>query len=94
MTTLHILSRLLDDTTLQSLEHCLNTGDGILLSCDATYLALKPAFLDRHGQEFFALTPDVLARGLADDWPARIAQVDHGGFVELCLRFDKSLSWA
>lgn len=93
MSTLHILSRQLDDSTLQSLEHSLSANDAILLTCDAIYLALKPGFL-RHSQALFALEPDIAARGLNTDWPQAVTRVDHSGYVDLCIRFDKSLSWS
>lgn len=93
MSTLHIISRQLDAPTLASLQRCLNAGDSLLLSCDAVYLALRPEFLLNAG-DCTALACDVVARGLQALWPASIAQVDHGGFVDLCLRHGKSLSWA
>ncbi len=89
MSTLHIVSRQLDASTLASLQRSLNEGDALLLSCDGVYLALRPGF----ALPCVALAGDVEARGLQALWPAGVEQIDHAGWVELSLRHPKSLSW-
>lgn len=93
MSTLHIVSRRLDSDALGSLERSLNANDAVLLSCDGVYLALVSG-LAQSTQHCFALAADVSARGLATQWPGHVTQLDHAGFVELCVQHGKSLSWS
>lgn len=91
MTTLHILQRLEQGRLPGALTRGLADGDALLLTGDGVYAAFStraelPA-------ECLALADDVRARGLLPQWPAAIPLVDHGVFVDLCVRHDRSLSW-
>lgn len=91
MSTLHIVSCAPSSTsTLDALQRACGQQDGILLTGDGVYLGLQhPKLPAPH-----ALRPDVEARGLLAHWPANIPLVDHAGYVDLCIRFAKSLSWS
>lgn len=91
-TTLHIVSRLHEGHLPAALLRSLNSGDGLLLSGDAVYVALTAA--RELPPRVAALQPDVVARGLYARWPDSIPLVDHGGFVDLCVQYEKSLSWS
>jgi sulfur relay protein TusB/DsrH len=92
MNTLHILTRLHDNRLPQALQRSLESSDALLLSGDAVYAALsQPEALPA---DCHALVTDVEARGLRAQWPAGIALVDHGGYVDLCVQYTRSLSWS
>lgn len=91
--TLHLISHRLDEATLGSLWRSRSPADGLLLSGDAVYLALQPAFRAVAGT-CAALACDVEARGLSSLWPQSVVLVDHAGMVELCIHHARSLSWA
>ena len=91
MSTLHIVSCLPSaGTTLDALRRACSTTDGVLLSGDGIYLGLQSPTLPA----LHALRHDVEARGLLAQWPADIPLVDHTGYVDLCIRFAKSLNWS
>lgn len=91
MTTLHIVSCAPSATrTMEALQRSCDASDGILLTGDGVYLGLESQELPA----LHALRPDVQARGLLTQWPAAIPLVDHAGYVDLCIRFDKSLNWS
>ncbi|WP_432695225.1 sulfurtransferase complex subunit TusB [Marinobacterium sp. YM272] len=77
------------------MESCLEAiapGDTLLLIEDGVYWT-QPAFqetLSRHSGKLFALTPDILARGIQFETDL---QVEDAGFVELCASHDKVVSW-
>lgn len=91
-TTLHIVHRLRDGRLPGALRRAFAPDDGLLLTGDGVYAVLA----DRRALpgNCHALEGDVRARGLLPQWPAEIPLLDHGGFVELCIRYGKSLSWA
>ena len=70
-------------------------GDGVLLIEDAVYAAAaQPTALAPHiaaaksiGVRFYALEPDVMARGVASEVPT----VDYGGFVDLVFAYDRAV---
>lgn len=93
MSTLHIVSRRLEADALGSLERSLSNGDAVLLSCDGVYLALLSDLIQK-SVPCFALEADVKARGIATRWPSAVTQLNHAGFVQLCVQHDKSLSWS
>lgn len=91
MSTLHIVSGAPSaHVTLEALQRACSTQDGILLTGDGVYLGLQHPDLPA----LHALRPDVEARGLLAQWPADIPLVDHTGYVDLCIRFAKSLNWS
>lgn len=90
-TTLHIVSCAPSATsTLAALQRACSTTDGVLLTGDGVYLGLQSPELPM----LHALRHDVEARGLLAQWPANIPLVDHTGYVDLCIRFAKSLNWS
>lgn len=90
-TTLHIVSRLHGATLPESLQRSLGENDCLLLTGDGVYAAVSGQPLPAR---CLALEADVIARGLRPCWPAHIALTDHAGFVDLCVQYSKSLSWA
>jgi sulfur relay protein TusB/DsrH len=91
MSTLHIVSCTPSATsTLAALQRVCTPTDGTLLTGDGVYLGMqRPSMHALH-----ALRPDVEARGLLSQWPADIPLVDHSGYVDLCIRYEKSLNWS
>lgn len=87
MSTLHVLTL---PALPDALTRCLGAGDGLLLCGDGVYAALAGSL----PAPCCALECDVRARGLQSRWPAAVALVDHGGYVDLCVQHDKSLSWS
>lgn len=90
--TLHILSRLHDGHLPAALRRSLGSDDGLLLSGDAVYAALSAQ--EELPEACHALESAVRARGLLSRWPQNIPLIDHGGFVDLCVQYQKSLSWS
>lgn len=85
-----------------SLESCLNhakSGSAVLLIEDGVYAAMKgTAVSDMVNKAmgnitFYALTPDLKARGIADKVMDGIKLVDYAGFVDLVVENDKVQSW-
>ena len=91
MTTLHIVHRLDGGHLPGSLARSLVSGDTLLLTGEGVYAAIADA--GALPPDCVALEADVRARGLMPQWPADLPLIDHGGFVELVVRHDKSLSW-
>lgn len=91
MNTLHIVHKLEQGRLPGALRRSFGPDDTLLLTGDGVYAVLR----DRHElpASCHALEADVRARGLLPSFPPEIPLVDHGGFVELCVRYDKSLSW-
>jgi len=86
--------------TLGSCLRLIIEGDVLLLIEDGVYAILTQHPLAaeiRNCQErniaVYALTADVLARGLKDRVPDHIALCDDAGFVELCCQTEKTQSW-
>jgi tRNA 2-thiouridine synthesizing protein B len=94
MSTLHIISCAPSDkATLDSLIRSCQPEDGALLTGNGVYLGLpSPTLPGLPG--LHALRHDVEARGLLSQWPTSIPLVDHAGYVDLCIRFTKSLNWS
>lgn len=92
MNTLHILNQLQQGRLPGALRRSFGQDDALLLTGDGVYAALS-ARRELPGS-CRALEDDVRARGLLPQWPADIPLVDHGGFVDLCVRYGKSLSWS
>ncbi|NVK40677.1 MAG: sulfurtransferase complex subunit TusB [Oceanospirillaceae bacterium] len=91
--TLHTLNRPPSDRAL--LTDCLAAllaDDTLLLLEDGVYCALESLSLPT-GVRCVALAADVEARGIGSRLPAGIEVVDDAGFVELCCRNDRVLSW-
>lgn len=93
MSTLHIVScSPQSGETLDSLRRLLGKDDGILLTGNGVYIGLQTA--PGLAVPLYALRQDVMARGLQSQWPASITTVDHGGYVDLCVRHEKSMNWS
>ncbi|MBL4585337.1 MAG: sulfurtransferase complex subunit TusB [Pseudomonadales bacterium] len=84
------------------LQSCLDVaaaGSAIILIEDAVYAALPntqytdqiAAALGKH--KFYALDPDLKARGIHEATLDGIESVDYDGFVALCTEFSKVVSW-
>lgn len=66
--------------------------DGVIACIESP--ALPNGFIEVVQQnKVYALTPDLVARGLADKVMSNIKVIDDQGFVELTLKHHKSMSW-
>ena len=93
MSILHIVSCSPQSAeTLGSLRRLLGPDDAILLTGDGVYAGVQQA--TGLTAPLYALNPDVVARGLQSLWPGSIRLIDHAGYVDLCVRYDKSLNWS
>lgn len=92
MTTLHILNKssLKHDATIDCLRS-VDKGDAILLIEDGVYLSQR-SHIAKRAISIYALQHDLHMRGLSP-MQGRIQIVDDAGFVDLCGRFDKTISW-
>lgn len=95
MTTLHLINK--SPHSSDALEACLRViaaDDAILLIEDGVYAAMAGSESARALADVgFALKADLEARGLQARLAAGIGTVDDGGFVELCTRCDRVMSW-
>lgn len=99
--TLHTYNKSLDagEARLRTCLRTLASGDGLLLIEDGVYLApqlhagttLRSAIPD--GVTLYALTPDVVARGLSAKLPVDFSGIDYAGFVQLCLAHPRIVNW-
>jgi tRNA 2-thiouridine synthesizing protein B len=84
--------------SLQLCKDCMQSGDALLLLEDGVYLLLSEAFhlwmSNNPALHFFALAPDLTARGISDRIPPALNPVDYSGFVSLSLQHDKVVSWS
>lgn len=92
MNCLHILSCLPENRLPAALQRSMSTDDALLLSGDAVYAGISTA--DSLPAACHALEADVRARGLLALWPAHIPLINHGDYVDLCVQYQKSLSWS
>jgi len=71
------------------------SSDAVLFLHDGVYLACRPEQLQSlsPGAGLYALRCDIQARGLAERLDQRVKLVDYDGFVELCCKYDKVVSW-
>ncbi len=85
-----------------SFDSCLkhaSKGSAVLLIEDGVYAALKGSAASEKVQQamaditFYALEPDVNARGLKGKVMDGINLVDYAGFVDLTVKFDRVQSW-
>ncbi len=72
-------------------------GDAILFIEDGVYATQQGTdsyqLIEQHPEvNFFALAPDLEARGLTSD-QAKVLTVDDNGFVELAVKYQKVQSW-
>lgn len=102
MSTLHTVNR--SPWEHGALEGCLSRvrpdgavlliEDGVLGALAASPASARLAAGAAAGVEFFALGPDLSARGVEHDSLADCVEViDYAGFVELVCRFDKTVTW-
>lgn len=93
MSTLHIVSCSPQSAeSFSSMRRLLGPDDAILLTGDAVYAGVQPE--TSLTAPLYALKLDVIARGLQSLWPDSIRLIDHAGYVDLCVRYDKSLNWS
>lgn len=96
---LHIVNKsLFASPALEKCITCAKPGSTILLIEDGVYAAVKMA----EGSDmeallgaftFYALTPDIEARGLSHKIDPAIKLIDFAGFVNLITEFQSSHSW-
>lgn len=95
MSCLHTISKSPDSKLLPLCVSVLKPGDGILFIEDGIYhcaIAHLDAKFDAN-IPVFALQEDAAARGMSERNLANIAFLNYDGFVELCCKYDKIVSW-
>lgn len=88
------------DSRFASCLRSLGTNQALVLLEEAVY-ALLPGTPAQHSLSLlpanvrlYALESDLAGRGLAlDDLPARVSVIDYCGLVDLCVSYDKVVSW-
>ncbi|MFA5627690.1 MAG: sulfurtransferase complex subunit TusB [Thiohalomonadaceae bacterium] len=86
------------DTFESCLEHAAK-GSAVLLIEDGVYAVLKGSTAAAKAQQFmgditfYALEPDVNARGIQGKVIDGVNLVDYAGFVDLTVKFDRVQSW-
>jgi|TARA_B100000315_G_scaffold221754_1_gene225348 tRNA 2-thiouridine synthesizing protein B len=95
MTSLHTISKAPSSRLFECCLPALKHGDGILFIEDGVYYCLTDARLavSNPDLEVFSLQEDLDARGLMDRKIDQADVIDYSGFVELCCRYDKVISW-
>lgn len=97
VSTLHIISR--STTQSDALSRCLlavSGGDALLLiedgvlSCKHLQESLQASDYASLGLTGYVLTPDLQARGVS---AGTLETIDYDGFVSLCTRHGKTVSW-
>ena len=95
---LHIINKSPYDRP--ALDSVLKTGEGVILLIeDGVYAAVRGGVAEAkvnaaQGKfKFYALTPDIEARGMADRVIEGVTQVDYAGFVDLVAENKTSQSW-
>lgn len=101
MSALHTVNKSPFDTG--SFDSCLEyllAGSAVLLYEDGVYAALKGTAASEKmesapdGVKFYALGPDLKARGLSEERVTEgIEIVDYAGFVDLATEHDKVVAW-
>jgi len=99
--TLHTYNKSLSagEARLQSCLRLLAPGDSLLLLEDGVYLAaqlqekMQNSRPSLQGVKLYALTPDVVARGISGKIPADFSGIDYPGFVQLCLAHPRVVNW-
>ncbi len=87
-TTLHIVSQ--SNTESEALSRCLaaaGADDAVLLTENGVYACRQLAEAKIKG---YALEPDIKARNVE---AGTLDTIDYDGFVELCTRHAKTVSW-
>lgn len=99
--TLHTYNKSLNagEARLQNCLRMLAPGDSFLLLEDGVYLVaqLRAGTQGRSlippDVKLYALSPDVLARGISGKIPADFSGIDYAGFVQLCLTHARVVNW-
>lgn len=81
----------------RALDHCLqriHATDGLLLTQDAVYGLMDKELSTKLQQleAVFVLKEDAEARGIEIE-PSTIQLINYEQFVELCLKYEKVISW-
>ncbi|MCR8924290.1 sulfurtransferase complex subunit TusB [Dasania sp. GY-MA-18] len=99
MSSLHIVNKSpLSHSCLDECLSCCQQGDELLLIEDGVLAlsSLKPQQLDKLnalGLQPYVLAADVAARGLSTRLLPPFQSCDDTGFVDLCVKHPKSISW-
>lgn len=97
---LHIVNKSpFQSTSLQSCLRMAKPGSAVLLIEDGIFAAAAGTSAEAlvrqaaNGVKFYALQPDVDARGVTGKVMDGITLVDYSGFVDLTLEYSTSQSW-
>lgn len=91
--TLHLIQESpFSSSALQECINILENGDAILLMQNGVYGA-HHTLTNSASLNIFALKDDLTARGIMDKTPTHIKTISYDEFVELCIQYDKTISW-
>ncbi len=95
MSCLHILNRSPAAGLLATARDTMSSEDALLLLEDGVFHVRQPGELATlpEGVTIWFLAEDLRARGLGKSLPAGAESLDMDGFVDLCTRHNKTLSW-
>lgn len=95
MTCLHTISCSPSTNLLASCSSCLKPGDAILFIEDGIYYCTseKEDELALDGISIYALSEDMIARGVLDRRTNKAELINYDQFVGLCCEFEKVVSW-
>lgn len=95
MSILHTISRSPSCALLSSCTSLLEDGDGVLFIEDGIYHCADGSdFSAIQAQvKLYALSEDLIARGMLDRNEDKTETVNYDGFVRLCCEYDKVVSW-
>lgn len=88
MTKLFILNH---PNSYQDCLTAMSNDDELILIEDAVQLA--PSITVETPYPIYALSDDLIARGIADKVPAQIQTINYDEFVDLTLKHETTLSW-
>ncbi|GGD78102.1 sulfurtransferase complex subunit TusB [Lacimicrobium alkaliphilum] len=88
---LHILTESPGTDTFRQCFASISQGDGLLLIQNGVYMNTEHQMFSPVAK-IFALAADRQARGLTDLSP-EINLIDYAEFVELTLKYDKTVTW-
>lgn len=95
MSILHTISRSPSSALLASCSSLLKDGDGVIFIEDGIYHCADgsdfPAFQAQ--VKLYALSEDLVARGMLDKNDSKTETINTDGFVRLCCEYDKVVSW-
>lgn len=95
MNILHTVSQSPKSRLLESCLNIVSDGDAILFIEDGVYYCKREDLLEQitNTVKCFGLKEDLIARGLQIKGESTVENASYRKFVELCVNYDKVISW-